>query len=46
MRDARDSVEVNRVADLSFVGSTSLLAAFVDDKDYVVSAETDSVVPS
>lgn len=46
MHDARDSVEVNRVVDLLFVGSTTLFAAFVDDKDYAVSAATDSVVPS
>lgn len=43
MRDARDSVEVNRVAALLFVGSTFPFAAIVDGKDYAVSAIPNSV---
>lgn len=44
MRDARDSVEVNRaVADLSFVGSTFLVAASVVGRDCAVSVALDFV---
>lgn len=46
MRDARDSVEANRVvAGLSFAGSTFPFVASADGTDCAVSAAPDSVAP-